>query len=413
MTSIENLVTKVLEKNSVSNKILSDIIKEKFLSMGITLNEKQIEQILQHLTQGSYDNFQLDVQEKQIQKPRAQKTVLNELILELTEDDLQKYKRKYEEATTEVMSAIVEFLANPLFAAWKKQAKKLLKEEQKKAKSFSRHITEMWEKPLKLLEMLISICLDAGASFAIKEVDSPENLDPLKEVLIYSHARACQVSSEILTLLSNGFADGAYARWRALHEITVISIFIATHGKETAEKYAQHKIINDYKEANQYQKYCHILGFKPLPEDELDTLKQKRDQLIQKFGKGFKSDYGWATDILKKERPTLYDIEHSIDLNHLRFFYQSANLNVHASARSMVYRFGTDGFSDEILLAGKSIYGLTESGQHTAYSLSLITSTLMLSNSDSNQLAFTSALQKLRDEVFEAFDNATETLSEE
>ena len=43
------------------------------------------------------------------------------------------------------------------------------------------------------------------------------------EVQTRLHARACQIAREVLTLLYAGFAEGAMARWRALHELAVLS----------------------------------------------------------------------------------------------------------------------------------------------------------------------------------------------
>jgi len=49
------------------------------------------------------------------------------------------------------------------------------------------------------------------------------------------YGRACQIGRKIELLLSNGFADGAEARWRTLHELTVVACFIYKHGEETAK----------------------------------------------------------------------------------------------------------------------------------------------------------------------------------
>ncbi|NJM53745.1 MAG: hypothetical protein HC846_10380 [Blastocatellia bacterium] len=84
------------------------------------------------------------------------------------------------------------------------------------------------------------------------------------EVLLSLYARACLVSSEILVLLKAGFPDGSHARWRTLHEIAVVAMFIEKHGKEVAERYLLHEYVEDYKGAMQHQKYCEISKNIPL-----------------------------------------------------------------------------------------------------------------------------------------------------
>ena len=37
------------------------------------------------------------------------------------------------------------------------------------------------------------------------------------------HGRAFAGILEIITLMKNGFADGAYARWRSMYELSIIS----------------------------------------------------------------------------------------------------------------------------------------------------------------------------------------------
>ena len=57
-----------------------------------------------------------------------------------------------------------------------------------------------------------------------------KNNDQVFFVLWRLHARSCQITMEILALLKSGFADGAHARWRTLHEIAVTALFIKQQG---------------------------------------------------------------------------------------------------------------------------------------------------------------------------------------
>lgn len=56
-------------------------------------------------------------------------------------------------------------------------------------------------------------------------------------VLREIHGRACQMFLEIVCLLKHGLADGAFARWRSLYELAVLSKFVYDNNDATAEAY--------------------------------------------------------------------------------------------------------------------------------------------------------------------------------
>ena len=62
------------------------------------------------------------------------------------------------------------------------------------------------------------------------------------DLLIKLHARACQITEEVICLLGGGFADGAMARWRSIHEISAVSL-IEEHGEGLAERYRLHEVV--------------------------------------------------------------------------------------------------------------------------------------------------------------------------
>src|SRR5208282_6072349 len=96
------------------------------------------------------------------------------------------------------------------------------------------------------------------------------------EVLTRLHARSCQIASEVLSLLLAGHADGAMARWRSLHEISVVCSFISKHGNELAERYLLHQCVESYKAAAQYQEYCDRIGDAPFTSEQISSLERDR-----------------------------------------------------------------------------------------------------------------------------------------
>ena len=59
------------------------------------------------------------------------------------------------------------------------------------------------------------------------------------------YGRACQQYLEIIYLVKGGFADGAYARWRSLFELSVISEFIRKNPEEVAKAYHRASFSDD------------------------------------------------------------------------------------------------------------------------------------------------------------------------
>lgn len=82
---------------------------------------------------------------------------------------------------------------------------------------------EKWGKPLDLLFMLVEAARESGEEYAAtfqKVAEAEQDFRFL--ALCKLHARACLVASEVHWLLEGGFASGAMARWRTLHEIAVV-----------------------------------------------------------------------------------------------------------------------------------------------------------------------------------------------
>ena len=149
----------------------------------------------------------------------------------------------------------------------------------------------------------------------------------------YIHGRAMQEFLEIITLMKNGFADGAYARWRSMYELSVISSFIVQYGENVAKKFYEASETEDR--------------------------------------------YEWARESnsfsAKKKHITFNDIQKvcSIDSDAWRKQYDLANKTVHASPQGTFGRLGDMG-THCVISVGRSDYGITTAGEHSAISLAQI-----------------------------------------
>ena len=189
------------------------------------------------------------------------------------------------------------------------------------------------------------------------------------------HSRACQTMGEIIALLKAGYADGAMARWRTLHEISVILNFIVENGEDVAIKYADHKAIHIYKSAKEYCRYYERLGYEPMTEEEFSAVRTDYEKQIEKYGAPFKNDYGWAAEALNMTRPTFRDMEEAVKLDHFHTYYGFACHSVHCDSKGTFSRVGVSADNSPVLV-GPSVFGLID--PISCSSISLVQTTMPL-----------------------------------
>ena len=279
-----------------------------------------------------------------------------------------------------------------------------LQENEAARLAFEERLEQIWRRPIDLLDLFVRLSLEAGSDFNSEyRQDAIASGDAVLVVLTRLHGRACQVAREILVLLRSGFADGADARWRTLHELAIVALLIGDHGQELAERYLLHEEVQQYKLARQFQDHHQSLNREPIPQQEFAELKERRDELIDQFGPAFKNDYGWAASVTGTDNPTLFQLEEKADLGHSRPYYRLASNNVHANAHGTFYRRGLASHQGNIILAGPSNEGLAEPGHATAISLLQVTVALLGTEATIDSIVVLMVLGHLADEVGEAF----------
>ena len=323
----------------------------------------------------------------------------------LASGDLDQYpNNELESSVTDMIPGLVDDMASLILARIKKDASSGLKRHRSDRKGFEKRLNKRWKYPLDLLDLSIALNMEAGTEFNQKfRNEAVGSGDAVFEALIRLHARGCQVSGEVLALLRAGFADGAHARWRSLHEMAVVASLIQEHGQELAERYLLHETIQQYKLACECQKYFDRLNHEPPSKENFDQLKVQRDELIARFGERFNHDYGWASTAIGSDRPTMSDIEQHVQLDHMRPYYRMASDNVHPSSHGAYFRLGLHSSQEkEVLLAGPSDVGLADPGHLTAISLLQLSTTLLATESSFDCVVTMKILAELTDEVGEA-----------
>lgn len=284
--------------------------------------------------------------------------------------------------------------------------------------AFEGRLYNRWKEGLDRLDMLITIAHEAGEMYVADLCHESAEPEPspepaLMEVLAALHCRACRTAREIVCLLKAGYADGAYARWRSLHELAVTAHFLLKYRGDTPQRYLDHAVVESFRAANQYQQHCKTLGYDPISEDEMTELKKASDDAIAKYGDPFQEDYGWAAEALHNPRPNFTQIEAKIDMAHWRPWFRLACRSVHAGSQGLRFSLGIPNDAPEMLLAGASNSGLADPGHQTAISLTMVTVAFLTARPNLDGLVSCHCMLKVCDDIGREMPSVHKALNEE
>lgn len=409
MDTLQNMLDRILRESFSVENLIASITNKKLKEFGIVLSDKQRRQLKNQIKTSIHSGdfkFQID-EEDALECPSSLKGQPNASISIIIdeEEELANIDFKIREIVKDLIPKIASESAEVIYGTLKKSLRVHQKYDRKRLKPFYKDMEQAWGKPIDLLEMLCFLAKDAGDDFnnKFRPLASKDN-NLVVDVLTRLHARSCQIASEIILLLRNGFADGAHARWRTLHEISIIGYFIAKHGNATAERYICHTAIEEFKAANVYQKHCETLGYEKLTAESFGAIQEKYEYYINKFGKSYRKQNGWASVALGIDDPKIVDIETDVGLAHMRPYYQMACHNIHANPKGIFFKLGLIPESGDILLTGPSNLGLSDPGHSTTISLIQITTNLLSSGPmNLDRLVILLILTKLEKEIGEAF----------
>ncbi|MNI44912.1 hypothetical protein D3C73_993100 [compost metagenome] len=314
----------------------------------------------------------------------------------LDEKEIERLVNKVIENTLPESSAS---LLNTL----KANSMEMLEEHRFLRTEFETRLHRRWSKPINLLETLIVISSEGGeACFKTCSDKASDENNAVFEVLVKIHARACQISYEILCLLRGGFADGAMTRWRTLHELSVLANFISQNENEVAQMYLEYEYIERYYEMQEYIKHAPSLGYEELSNEEIKEITEIKNILIAKYGADYEKPFGWTMNVLPKKERNFKGLEESIHLDHLRPFYKLACNYVHLGPKASSFSLGLM-VGSNLLIAGASNYGLADPGQNTSISLTQITTCLLIAYPSYQRLMIAKVMSLLVDEICESF----------
>ncbi len=389
MLGLQTLLERTLK--DLPKASLGNVLDQKLRKKNIILSRKQLTEVASKILNG----------ESEVHLPDDRYS--NNVDITITKDDVDLAIEIFERHNTNLLSSlnnlttkIAKIILKTLTKNWKQQRHY----EDTTRSNFNTRLLCRWGKPIQQLRMMVTISREFAMEFS-KHFTEPS--EPHKaEVILRLHARSCQVAEEIITLLSEGFADGAMARWRTLHEIAATELFISGADNDLAEKYILHQGIEAHRAAIEYQACAPSLNSQLFTQDEIDNFKSRYDDLKNRFGNDYCHPYGWASAHLQMPKPTFRDIEKASGISHFRSYYRLASHNVHANPKGIFYKLGLIDDRD-ILLTGPSNGGLADPGCCTAISLAQTACPLMKLHTSFDTLVIMKILQELSEDTEEKF----------
>jgi len=343
---------------------------------------KEIEKIIRYNKLQKY----LKNKNKELKKLKKKKVNLQSIFTtRVLEVFIQKNgklpnKKDMDKIFLHVWPKLLDSVSKELKSELDKTSEKMLINQRKYASGFEQRLYKRWKKPIDLLEVMIRVSLDSASAFRIST--SEKIMKSVKySAILRIHSRGLQISNEILALIEAGYADAAYARWRSLHELAVISLFLFDNSEEVSKMYLDHELLVRAREAQTYKEHYKRLNYPQLGRKSFDEIKKRVRIIKNRYGPDFNycQGYGWIPRTIITDR-NFKSLEKKVKLSKLRPFYNLASNPIHGGPKGL-YRLGlTQDSQDKVLLVGPTNYGFADALQNT--SISLIQVTISLLNLD-------------------------------
>lgn len=321
----------------------------------------------------------------------------------IDQTDIDRLTQRMSEATTETVEKVVETLSSMTLDDVKRQADEAVKCRSADIEKFRSRLGDRWAKPLNLFALQLGIAIQFGGEISLwlrSQADKDDS--ELVDALLHLHARACQVAGEVEVLMQAGFADGALSRWRTLHEIATVALFIEEHGNEVAKRYIDHLTVDSYDLARKVRTASKGEG-RDISDREMNELQERANDLKRKYGKEFLEEYGWAAATLSNPNPKFVHLEKAVSFERFRPYYKMASGAVHAGPKGAFWKLGLIGEEPKVLLAGPSNAGLAEAGRLTSTSLAHVSMALMMRHTVVDSTVWVRVLLELSHEIGASF----------
>lgn len=407
--SLKQIIRTILQSEEVPSRVLSRIYLARIKKAGIRTTAADLKRLDKSISKSiAAGSRSINVPFSKERLAGAKITIedLQKIFALPSEQEIDKYLSKLAETLPKAAMKAAQGMSNAHLRYLKTNGSEILSENRQQRTRFEHNLRAVWGEALDQLEMMIGVARDIGAEIDRNWRNEKRRRRTTAMVLAHRfHARSICMADEVLALLRSGFASGAIARWRSLHELAVIATVVAKFGEDIVERYLAHTAVTRYQATLAYQEHAKALGMKPVSASVLARNLNARDQVVHRYGRDFKEAYGWASKALSRPAKKFEDIEMIAGFSALRPYYKHASKQVHGGAQGTLEPEGLR-LKDRILLAGPSNYGLADPGQLVAHSLAAVTRALMISQYSFDTAGFLGVMDALAENCGRAFNKA-------
>ncbi|HET9818744.1 MAG TPA: DUF5677 domain-containing protein [Rhodanobacteraceae bacterium] len=398
-STIASLLEKAINDQFTPPEVMTRVVLRKVKDAGIRLSTSEKQRIRDVCKRSWRDGDFSGLNKLRIQRRRRRGKDLKVRIDEKDVDELFRMEmRKIEAAIPNLLRQI----SLHLHPEYREKAEIGRLAHLYEAERFQARLSRTYRKPFDTLGRFLVACINAGQTFLDSLAQDGElKQTPRRVALLRLHHRACRVSSEIEALLHAGLTDGAFARWRTLHEICVCAAFINKQGDNVARRFLRHETFDRLKLDGLAKRQANL------------QVTDDHDQLIallkSTYGAEYVADYGWCAKALGKARVTFRDLEEATDFGHVRLHYQQSNNAVHLTSLSLIYRPSLNQITaagDPMEWAIASNLGLSMPADLCAWSLLNVTLALLGAEMTADHIVLMHLLSKIRREVAADFMRA-------
>lgn len=307
-------------------------------------------------------------------------------------------------ATLETIQKGGKLVADSVWGA----SRKSLRQSQRLRNGFEKRLKKRWRPALDAFVVVLECSIEVGEGVYQRNMDTVTGTPHAAklEALTRLHARACRVAGEVLALISTGFPVGALARWRTIHELSVVANLLAEHDPGLSERFLDHAAVQRWLDARAYNRFAGRLKREPFSDDEMDEFKVAAAQVISKHGQSFGESNGWAAALFDNPKAIKFvALEKMVRLDHLRPYYNLGSHGVHAGSMAAELNIISRG-GERMHVVGQVNAGLAEPAQSALISLTQVTMCLLLYGPPEPQFMETllaKALNHMVDEAQERF----------
>lgn len=342
--------------------LVAKVIDRKLKEAGVDMSPAERAQIVEHFLKGDVERY--------VWNDGTDKTT----ILTFSEEDQKEVLDELDALSAKLPNILTRSLREASTAVLndlKKNWTEHRRHQELETENLKANLEWRWGVGIERLRMMLALGLEVGERYHKGLRKGKPSV--LRGTLSRLHARTCQITAEIIALLEEGYANGALARWRTLHEIGVVAALLAKSGEQLARRYVDHQAIEAKRASDEYESSRVHLGFGPISRREQKTIERKCRDALKKYGKPFGAQYGWAVGFVSGgAKPTFRDLETGAGRASMRSYYKMASYGVHAGPRGAFFSLNQLTGSPAVV-AGASNVGLDEPGQLTALAFSQIT----------------------------------------